>query len=288
MLLVAPIWAVLAIAGISLLLRWVKRRELKSYWGDARWGNSYERARRALVSLEAQSTTPELAPLHTGCRPAALELAVPGSRSMPAGCRATKGIVTLAQVEHGDIENRMRRRPRAGAGSPVCPGRRTRSILYRDRRGRPAVGITLLLQSHGIGNVRPNTVLFRWPDDADRVDLVADLVGTSRAFDCNVVAVRGGPYAAALGTREGPVDVWWHSRKNGALMLIFAHLITRTPAWRDRPVRLLHTVATGRARGNAARTGGVDRHVRIAAQAVVLVGMTWQQVFGASPATPPW
>ena len=74
-------------------------------------------------------------------------------------------------------------------------------------------------------------------------------------------------------TREGPVDVWWHSRKNGALMLIFAHLITRTPAWRDRPVRLLHTVATQDE--HAAMLLALEELIatsRIAAQAVVLVG----------------
>ncbi|MCP5121470.1 MAG: amino acid permease [Pseudomonadales bacterium] len=274
MLLVAPIWAVLAIAGISLLLRWVKRRELKSYWGDARWGNSYERARRALLSLEAQEYHPR------SWRPSILAVGQQRWSSQyrvaeyACWLQGNKGIVTLAQVEHGDIENRMRRRR-----SELALGRQFvrdeglevfYTVIVEDDL---LSGLRSLLQSHGIGNVRPNTVLFEWPDDADRVDLVADLVETSRAFDCSVVAVRGDRTLPRWETREGPVDVWWHSRKNGALMLIFAHLITRTPAWRDRPVRLLHTVATQDE--HAAMLLALEELIatsRIAAQAVVLVG----------------
>jgi hypothetical protein len=47
---------------------------------------------------------------------------------------------------------------------------------------------------------------------------------------------------ARWSTGSGSIDVWWHSRKNGALMLILAHLLSHAHAWRNRPIRLLHAV----------------------------------------------
>ena len=244
MLLVAPVWALLAVAGIGGLQQLVKRREIRSRWGDVRWGKSYERARRALLKLEEQAYHPK------SWRPSILaigqgrwdvEYRVAEYASWLQGGR---GIISLAQVEVGEVENRMLRRR-----EELARGRRFVQDEHLDAFYTVVVedslleGLKTLLQCHGIGSVRPNTVLFEWPTEPGQADLMADLVAISRAFECNALAVHCDSALPRWESRSGSIDVWWHSRKNGALMLLLAHLLTRSHTWRDRPIRLLHTVA---------------------------------------------
>ena len=245
MLLVAPGWAILAIAGIAALQHLVKRREAKSRWGDVKWGNSYERARRALLSLEEldyhpKSWRPSI--LAIGRQRWSTEYRVAEYASWLQGGR---GIVTLAQVEYGEIDNRMqRRRDELALGRQFVQDEHLDAFYTVVVEDSLLDGLKALLQCHGIGNVRPNTVLFEWLQEPQQADLLAELVAESRSFECNAVAVHSQANLPRWETRDGSIDVWWHSRKNGALMLLFAHLIARSHAWRDRPIRLLHAVAS--------------------------------------------
>lgn len=251
MLLIAPLWAILATAAIATLQQWVKRREVQSRWGDVKWGTTYERARRALLSLEALEYHPK------SWRPSILavgqgrwshEYRVAEYASWLQGGR---GIASLAQVEHGDVEDRMeRRRVEMERGRQFVEQENLDAFYTVVVEDSLLSGLKSLLQSHGIGNVRPNTVLFEWLDNPEHARLLADLVEKSRDFECSAVAICADHDMQRWETRDGPIDVWWHSRKNGALMLIYAHLMTRTHAWRGRPIRLLHSVATEQERAD--------------------------------------
>jgi amino acid transporter len=243
MFLVAPAWAIAAIAVIALLIRAVQRQELRSRWGDVHWGNAYERARRALLRLEEETYYPK------SWRPSIL--AIRSGRwtehhrtaEYAAWLQGGRGILTLAQVEPGDIESRMQRR-----SEELESGRRF--VQAEDLDAFYAVvveerlldGLQALLQSYGIGNVRPNTVLFDWSTDPQQAEVLGEIVDTARAFECSAVALQADPSVARWSTGSGSIDVWWHSRKNGALMLILAHLLSHAHAWRNRPIRLLHAV----------------------------------------------
>lgn len=241
MLLIAPLWATGAILGMAVLLRQVSRRESESRWGDVQWGNAYENARRALLRLEEETYHPK------SWRPSIL--AVKPGRWGPeyrlaeyaSWLQGDRGIVSLAQVEYGDIEDRMqRRRQEQEYGRQFVRDEHLDAFYTVVVEDSLLSGLKALLQSHGIGCIRPNTVLLEWGPDAG----LADLVETSREFECSVVAVATDGSLRRWETKSGPIDVWWHSRKNGALMLMFAHLISHAPAWRGRPIRLLHAVAT--------------------------------------------
>ena len=49
---------------------------------------------------------------------------------------------------------------------------------------------------------------------------------------------------------EGTIDVWWRGRKNGELMLLFAHLLKQNPAWRSRTIRLMRVVSSEEAKAD--------------------------------------
>ena len=48
----------------------------------------------------------------------------------------------------------------------------------------------------------------------------------------------------------GTIDVWWRGRKNGELMLLFAHLLRKNPKWRNRPIRLMRVVSSEEAKAD--------------------------------------
>ena len=53
----------------------------------------------------------------------------------------------------------------------------------------------------------------------------------------------------------GTVDVWWRGKKNGALMVLLAHMLVQNADWRGRHVRLLRVV------DNEAALEETERHL---------------------------
>jgi amino acid transporter len=240
---IAPLLAAGALLGALLLLKVAKRKEMQSRWGDVQWGNAYERARRALLRLEREpfhpkSWRPALLAIRPGRWSGALRTA-----EYAAWLQGGRGIVTLAQVVPGSVDTRMAlREEESRAGRDYVHSEELDAFYTVVVEDDLNDGLQALLQCHGIGRLRPNTVLFEWQDDPRHAQLLSELVDTAVSFDCNAIAVRSTSGLGRWQTREGTVDVWWHSRKHGALMLMFAHLLTHAHAWRDRPIRLLHAV----------------------------------------------
>uniref|UniRef100_UPI0025DEFF30 amino acid permease n=1 Tax=Roseobacter sp. TaxID=1907202 RepID=UPI0025DEFF30 len=243
MFLMAPLWALAAIALIALLMSQIKRYEIQSHWGDVQWGNAYERTRRALLSLEEEKYHPK------SWRPSILAVRIGRwtdhhrTAEYASWLQGGRGIVTLAQVVPGEIENRMQRRNEELAIGRQFVQEEDLDVFYAVIvENRLVDGLQALLQSYGIGNVRPNTVLFEWEEDPLHAATLASLVETARAFECSAVAVHTDVSVPRWKATTGTIDVWWNSRKNGALMLIFAHLLTHAHSWRNHPIRLLHVV----------------------------------------------
>ena len=243
MFLVAPGWAITAIVTIALLGQLIKRQEIRSRWGDVHWGNAYERARRALLRLEEETYHPK------SWRPSILAIRFGKwaehhrTAEYASWLQGGRGIVTLAQVEPGDIESRMLKRSEELESGRRFVREEGLDVFYSVIVEQNLVdGLQALLQSYGIGNVRPNTVLFDWSPDPRQAPTLAEIVSTARAFECSAIAIRTDPALARWTTGSGPIDVWWHSRKHGALMLILAHLLAHAHAWRDRPIRFLHAI----------------------------------------------
>lgn len=246
---IAPLLAAIALAGALLLLKLARQKEMQSRWGDVQWGIAYERARRALLQLEQEpfhpkSWRPSLLAIRPGRWSSALRTA-----EYAAWLQGGHGIVTLAQVVPGSVDTRMAlRESEYQAGRDYVQREDLEAFYTVVVEDDLNDGLQALLQCHGIGRLRPNTVLFEWRDEAGQAGSLSELVDTAIRFDCNVIAIRSASGLDRWQTRAGTVDVWWHSRKHGALMLMFAHLLTRSHAWRDRPIRLLHAVATPKER----------------------------------------
>ena len=249
-------WAAVSISLITLLHWRIGRREVEARWGDLQSGLLLERSRRTLLQLEDQLYHPK------NWRPIILALSGSGwSRPHLAvyahWLTAGHGILTLAQVIQGEVEDRLRRR--------VSQERILHHFIREQQlQAFPAVvvapylsdGIEALVQCQGLGALRPNTVLLGWPNDPDRAEAFGATLRAIAGLERSIVTVRfleepDDPWDVPRGT----LDVWWRGRKNGELMLLLAHLLTKNTEWRSSPIRLLRVIE------NEAGREEVHRHL---------------------------
>ncbi|MCA9177765.1 MAG: amino acid permease [Planctomycetales bacterium] len=258
MFLINWIWAAVSMLFIAGLHWHIRSKEIESRWGDLQSGVIFERARRALLRLEEEVYHPK------NWRPIVMALSGTGwtrphipiyGHWMTSG----HGILTLAQVVTGDLEEFAERRERLE--------QMLRHFISKEQlHAFPAVacaetlteGIESLIQCHGIGGLRPNTVLMGWPNDPKRAVSFGSNIRLIARMGRSVLAARFLEYREEKDedhgladhwlVPRGTIDVWWRGMKNGELMLLLAHLIHRNPEWRDNPVRVLRIVEKEQAR----------------------------------------
>jgi hypothetical protein len=105
-------------------------------------------------------------------------------------------------------------------------------------------GITDVAQANGIAGLESNTILLGWPR---RRELLVDFLRVARRLD----RIRKSVVIGRIDTNWMPhewlapeIHVWWGGLlRNGDLMLLLAHLLTRNPEWRHGRIRLM-SIAT--------------------------------------------
>ncbi|MCP5207042.1 MAG: amino acid permease [Hahellaceae bacterium] len=246
MFLMNPLWAVVSIV-LMLVLYWgIASQEVFSRWGDLKSGRAYEAARRALLTLEKQSYHPK------NWRPSILVLSgLPTSRPHLAEyghwLASGQGIVSIGQIIPEGGANTIERRREA-------ENRIRKFIREEDLQAFPVVvtdssisaGLKAMLQSHGLGAFRPNTVMMgtttdkeRWPQFCESLRIASKKNRSILLCDCVEDRQSWVP-------PDGRIDILWKGEKHGALMLLLAHLLTRNPQWRTRQLRILATIAPGK------------------------------------------
>ena len=269
MFLINWLWALVSILFIALLHWYIRWREVETRWGDLQSGLIFERARKSLLKLEEEVYHPK------NWRPIIMALSGTGwtRPHIPIyghWLTSGQGILTLAHVVTGGIEDHAERRDRyekllrtfiAKEGLEAFPAVACDETLIQ--------GINALIQCHGIGGLRPNTVLLGWPRDASKaVDFGATIRMVAR-MNRSVLAARFLSHRMAeepnsppgdsddnWDVPQGTIDVWWRGMENGALMMLLAHLLHQNPGWRDNPIRVLRMVENEQARSK------VEEHLR--------------------------
>lgn len=243
MFLIDWFWALVSIAGMYLLHEYISRKEVQARWGDVQSGLLFERTRQNLLRLEEEMYHPKnwrpILLALTGAKLDRAYLAIYG-HWLTSG----HGILMLAQVIQGDIKDRLERR---NAQQRILHD----YIREQELQAFPAVvvagtlseGIESLVQCHGLGALRPNTILFGWPTDSGRAEPFAATLRVVAGLQRSIVALRfkddpTDPWKVPAGT----IDVWWRGQKNGPLMLLLAHLLTQNPQWRNRTIRLMRVI----------------------------------------------
>jgi len=88
-----------------------------------------------------------------------------------------------------------------------------------------------------------NVALFGWSEDSERLADFCASLRRAAGLGRSVVVVKTerqveDPWVAPRGT----IDVWWRGQDNGPLMLLLAHLLSQSPEWRARRLRVLRMI----------------------------------------------
>ncbi len=105
-------------------------------------------------------------------------------------------------------------------------------------------GVESLLECCGIGGIRPNTVLLGWADNPERQTRFCQMLRRIGELERSALVVFcPDEEKRLLAAPPGSIDIWWQGGRNGALMLLLAHMLTQNPEWRNHPIRLVFAVA---------------------------------------------
>jgi amino acid transporter len=262
--------AAAAVLILALIYAALRRRVLKVRFGDARWGFLFSRVRSNLLRLSTMASHPK------NWRPTVLVLTGnPEERRVLAAFAlwigAERGLVTLARVLVGDLEELGRHREAALL-------QQRKFLAENDFRALSTVvvcqsldeGFSALIQGHPVGPLQPNTLMMGWSDDPARAGAFVEILNLSRLLKKNVVLVKDGGLHNVAGKRR--IDVWWRGKENGFLMMILAHLLTLNPEWSDASVRLLRLIPEEAGRQPAAEAlEELLRAARVAGEAAIVV-----------------
>ena len=245
MFLVDWMWASVSILGMSVLYFYISQKQVETRWGDLKNGLLFERTRKNLLKLEKELHHPKnWRPIILALSGASWErphLAVYGH-----WFTAGRGLLTLGYVIQGEVENRLERL--------VNQERILENFIEEQKlEGFPAVvvaptiaaGMESLVQTHGLGALRPNTVIVGWPSSSKKSAKFAQNLRSITSLERSIISMRFSSNALEADSRfvpRGTIDVWWRGNQNGELMLLLAHLLAQNPLWRTRPIRLMRTI----------------------------------------------
>ena len=240
--LINPGAALVAAAIVVVVFVYISRRVLQTSFGDARRGFFYERVRTNLRKL---ATHP---PHAKNWRPTTLALSGnPKSRLTLATYAkwigSGRGIVTLASVRTGDVHDNIAHKKEAH--EELAEFVRDNNIgSFVDVIVAPTfdAGLSVLLQAHSIGPLKPNMVMLGWPPPTTDATMFARHLRLSKELGMSQVVIvdRGLPE-----TEAKRIDVWWRGRANGSLMVILAYLMTHNWDWARARIRLLRMLNEG-------------------------------------------
>jgi amino acid transporter len=241
--------ALFAIIIIASLLWYLKARRLTATFGDARRGFIYKQTRNNLLRLRRMPEDPK------NWRPNILIFSGnPMGREeilrYAAWMESRRGIVYLANVLVGDFANLAPRRPAALQQlTQFCNEKNYAAFPVVVAAEELERGIAMLLQSTAIGPIRPNLALFGWSGKMERRQTYLNALRTASTLGMSLALIetRGLP----VPEQAKRIDIWWRGKKNGALMLLFAFLISENWEWVNTKIRLLRVVENDAGRESA-------------------------------------
>ena len=250
MLAIDPLAGAIAGAVVFAVLQYVRRTVVVSRWSDSSRSARLRHIRDNLIGLSAEPEHPR------DWRPVIAAFSDDSERRVAllrfaSWIEGGSGFVTVMHVlgeekdppshEQVRADEEILKRDIAKAG--VTAFART-VFTYRSKSVLP-----VLLGSHGLGEIRTNTLLVNRlsgeSEDIDstrRKDFARQLRIALRAA-CNLIVLDAEPAEVEsldnLALDERHIDVWYRGDATGRLCLLLAYLMTRTPDWKDAHIRLI-------------------------------------------------
>ena len=238
-----------AIALLFAVFQYLKRTAGPARWADSARSHHLQQVRQHLLAAGAD---PEHA---RDWRPQLLVFTQDSKRRVPllafsAWIEGGTGFTEAVQIVEGEGQavRKARESAHRSLTEAIAHGRHAMfPLTVSAPEYTPAMSI--LIQSSGIGPLRPNTVVINWMGESakaisgiDAYNYVKNLRLIFRQGK-NLVVLRMDPESwdrLESQPREGRrIDVWWQGNATSRLMLLLAHLMTRNEPWDKTTLRVL-------------------------------------------------
>uniref|UniRef100_A0A2A4K3L9 Amino acid permease/ SLC12A domain-containing protein n=1 Tax=Heliothis virescens TaxID=7102 RepID=A0A2A4K3L9_HELVI len=246
-------YALIAMGMAGLIYKYIEYRGAEKEWGDGLRGLALSAARYSLLRLEQ-------GPPHTkNWRPQVLVLAKLNNELMPtyrkmlafaSQLKAGKGLTVCVSVLGGDFPRR--------AGDASSARQNLRKVMDEEKvKGFVDVlvspdiaeGLSHLVQTTGLGGLKPNTVIVGWPYGWRQAERAAPrwqhFLHTVRAVAAARMAMlvpKGiNFFPDSTEKVSGNIDIWWIVHDGGMLMLL-PFLLKQHRTWKNCKMRIF-TVA---------------------------------------------
>ncbi|XP_066506585.1 solute carrier family 12 member 6-like [Hoplias malabaricus] len=246
-------YAIVAMAIAGMIYKYIEYHGAEKEWGDGIRGLSLSAARYALLRLEE-------GPPHTkNWRPQLLVLLKldedahvksPRLLTFASQLKAGKGLTIVGTVLSGNFLHTY--------GESLAAEQTLKHLMEKERvKGfvqcivaqKPREGISHMIQSSGLGGMRPNTVVMGWPHawrQSEDPQSWKTFINTVRVTTAAHLALLVPKNISLFPTNsepctEGYIDVWWIVHDGGMLMLL-PFLLRQHKVWRKCSMRIF-TVA---------------------------------------------
>lgn len=242
MFLINALATIVAIVFISGIYVWLRRRRLKTTFGDVARGMLLQIVRYALLRLDLKVADAK------NWRPNILVFAgMPTKRwhliDFAYGVVQEKGLITVATIlpEKGITQERVSKH--AHNISSYLREKNIKTLVRVTKAEDPFIGSKQLVNSYGLGSLVPNTVLLGDTEENKHHNPYCEMITHFYQSKRNVIILQNDFKLNYGGAKK--IDLWWGGLKgNGGLMMIIAHLIKTSPRWQNIQVCVKMVVAS--------------------------------------------
>ena len=218
-----PKYALAAFVVLCLLIWYLRRRDMNASFGDTRRGYLYTKIRKSLFALQAFHDDDR------NWRPSILVLSGdPNKRSVLVTyadrLNAGKGIVTLANVLKGSIEELHEKREEAIKQLlDFLDGNNMKAFPHVVIGDTLQDGVRTLLRGTAFTPIRPNILACGWTAASEKLNDYLAFLREATMLNINQIIIHdGGNPIPEKGKR---IDLWWRGHENGPLMMLLAYLL---------------------------------------------------------------
>ena len=239
-----PIMGLLAALVFVILYNYLRNRDTPDRWVDSSGSHHFTKARHHIQSIGDEPAS------NRDWRPSILAFVPrhPEHRSrmieMASWLEGDSGFLTAVRMIEGSGPRLRQRVPEIEADlasevSRVAHGAFARAVLVENAE----LGVQTLIQSHGLGTVRPNTTLFGVRDlrgTNDEQEAYGRMLQGSVRFGMNVAVLNVDDDAwerfESTPRKERTIALWWSDDQVGQFVTLLGWLCQRHEHWRDASI----------------------------------------------------
>ena len=247
MVLINPIAGLAAILALFGIYQYLRSRDIAERWVDASQSHHFQRAVESIRAMDNELEHPR------NWRPQILVFSGdPHRRSrLIRFAKWVEGNSGLTAAFHVVVGEGIRKRIDADERQQDLVAEI--EALDLDVHARVVLAangleaLPVIIQSFGVGRLRPNVSLFGWPEAKDPERLGAYLTAVREVARLGVSVISLSTSEQDWQRLEGipagdrRIDVWWEDNDSGRLAVLAAYLCTRNAEWSRASIRLVAT-----------------------------------------------